>query len=71
MIHGSNLIEYTSEELNVLLDAVASYTIDFRMQRIQSGSNGPSKTIEILDQWAVKIIEARIDVRREEITQSN
>lgn len=59
MIPGLSLLDYSSEELSKLLDAVAIATVIDK------------EAIEIYSQWAVKIIEAKsIVIKREMVIQN-
>jgi len=71
MFPGERLTDYSSEELGVLLDAVAMYTIDLRTKRMNSGSFGRSPFLDILDQWKTKIIEAKAHVITQERVNQN
>jgi hypothetical protein len=71
MFPGEKLTDFTSEELDVLLDAVKSYTVDFRIERIASGSTGKSKVLDTLSLWSVKIIEAKAHVITQERVNQN
>lgn len=61
---GMNLKEYTSKELEVLTKAVIR-------EQLMGGHDPDSEEYEILKQWEVKIIEARVDVKMKEHIQSN
>lgn len=60
MIHGERLTEYTSEELQTLLNAVAR-----EMDFVYESEKDPRYDLyyfERLEQWKVKIIEAKSEV---------
>jgi hypothetical protein len=68
MIYGDRLTEYTSEELQTLLNAIAretdhllAYQLD---QRVRA-------QIRHLEQWKTKVIEAKTEVRLKEIQTEN
>lgn len=68
MSHGERLTEYTSEELQTLLNAIAR-EMDFAYD-----SKDPRHDVYylgILEQWKVKIIEAKTEVRVKEIQTEN
>lgn len=69
---GMNLTEYSSAELSVLLNLVAVAQLEGSINNTFGDANYRSIRMgEILQQWQVKLTEAREIVRREENIQSN
>lgn len=69
MIYGEKLTEYTSEELQTLLNAVAR-----EMDFVYESEKDPMYDqyyFERLEQWKTKIIEAKTEVRLKEIQTEN
>lgn len=65
---GMNLTEYSSAELSVLIHAVSTQRLDASMDLIVEKKNA-QRRLDILDQWYVKLIEARKLVRDQEKIQ--
>lgn len=71
MIHGEKLTEYSSQELDVLLLAIGCGMDHYKEI---CDDDAPDEVIkerqEILNQWRVKVIEAKAEVRVREIQTS-
>lgn len=67
MQHGERLTEYTSFEIQVLLNALARET-DYVNAL---GADANSKYRDAISQWKTKIIEAKTEVRLKEIQTEN
>lgn len=67
MTHGKDLTEYTSFELQVLLDAIASRIVELKGVETLLNRKSIEDQIDVLDQWSTKIIEAKAEVRTAEI----
>lgn len=68
MTHGERLTEYTSFELQMLLDSVALKIDDLKlMYGTDNTSYHVPEKMEALSLWATKIIEAKAEVRVREI----
>lgn len=67
MTHGKDLTEYTSFELQVLLDAIASRIVELKGVETLLNRKSIEDQIDVLDQWSTKIIEAKAEVRMSEI----
>lgn len=70
MTPGLNLTDYSSAELSVLLHAISVSQIDAAVDQILSPDHS-RRRLEILQQWQVKITEARDIVRKEENISNN
>lgn len=67
---GMNLTEYTSAEISVLLHAISISQIDAAVDQIINPKES-GRRLEILQQWQVKLIEARDIVRKQENIELN
>lgn len=75
---GMNLTEYTSAEISVLLHAISVTEIDTALEKLFSSNESTvgepkefERRLEILQQWKVKLTEAREIVRKEENSVNN
>lgn len=72
MTHGERLTEYTSHELGILLLAIGcgmDHCNDICDD--DSPKHVIEERVEILNQWRIKVIEAKAEVRVREITAEN